>query len=190
MFPVEIFQMSLAKLTSILKEHHIRFHLTGGLTGTAYGEPRMTQEIDVVIDPIASHKHIDELVVSLANSDFMYSEENVRHAIATGDLFQLLDQQECLKLDIYPREMIPGELDRSEMLEIFAGQELPVVSRVDAAASKLIWISKGSHKSLRDLRSIFRNCTPEQCVSVRQQAVAFQLLSLLEEVIEESDEIQ
>jgi hypothetical protein len=39
MFPIEIFQASLAKLTSILQEHNIRYHLTGGLTGTAYGEP-------------------------------------------------------------------------------------------------------------------------------------------------------
>ena len=190
MFPVEIFQMSLAKLTSILQEHDIRYHLTGGLTGTAYGEPRMTQDIDVVIDPMATQEHVDAFIGSLSSSDFMFSEENARHAIATGDLFQLLDQQECLKLDIYPREMIPGELERSEMLEIFAGQLLPVVSRVDAAASKLIWISKGSHKSRRDLRSILRNCTPEQRASVRQQSVAFQLLTLLEEVIEEPDEIQ
>lgn len=190
MFPVEIFQRSLSKLTDILHEHHIRYHLTGGVTSAAYGEPRMTQDIDVVIDPIASQTHVDEFVVSLSNSQFMYRANDVRHAIATGNLFQLLDQQECLKLDIYPREMIPGELERSEMLEIFAGEELPVVSRVDAAASKLIWINKGSHKSRRDLRSIVRNCTPEQVSAVRQQAVAFHLLSLLEEVIEEPDEIQ
>ena len=190
MFPVEIFQTTLARLTSILQEHNIRYHLTGGLTGTAYGEPRMTQDIDVVIDPIATQEHLDAFIGSLSNSDFMFSEENARHAIARGDLFQLLDQQECLKLDIYPREMISGELDRSEMLEIFEGQLLPVVSRVDAATSKLIWISKGSHKSRRDLRAILRNCTPEQCLAVRRQAVAFGLQSLLAEVIEEPDEIQ
>ena len=49
--------------------------------------------------------------------------------------------------------------------------------------------------SLAKLTSILqehniRNCTPEQRASVRQQAVAFQLLTLLEEVIEEPDEIQ
>jgi hypothetical protein len=76
------------------------------------------------------------------------------------------------------------------MLEILEGQLLPVVSRVDAATSKLIWISKGSHKSRRDLRAILRNCTPEQSLSVRRQAVAFELLSLLAEVMEEPDEIQ
>ena len=71
-------------------------------------------------------------------------------------MFQLLDTEESLKLDIYAREMIPGELSRSEQLEIFAGVMLPVASRADVAASKLIWISKGSHKSRRDLRKLFQ----------------------------------
>lgn len=77
----------------------------------------------------------------------MSSKQAMRRAVLPGELFQLLDERECLKLDIYPREMIPGELQRNERLEIFAGEEIPDVSFVDAAASKLIWISKGSHKA-------------------------------------------
>jgi len=190
MFPVEVFQTTLAKLTSILREHTIRFHLTGGLTGTAYGEPRMTQDIDVVIDPTAAKSNLDALVSSFAESDFMFSEDTMRRAIAAGDLFQLLDQNECLKLDIYPREMIPGELGRSEMLEIFEGEFLPVVSRIDAATSKLIGVSKGSHKSRRDLRAIFRNCSVQQQAAIRQQAAAFQLTGLLDTVLSEPNELE
>ncbi len=189
MFPVEVFQTTLRKLTSILREYRIRFHLTGGLTGTAYGEPRMTQDIDVVIDPLLVKTNLDSFVNSLAVSDFMYNEDEIRRAVAAGDLFQLLDEQECLKLDIYPREMIPGELDRSEQLEVFSGEILPVVSRIDAAASKLVWISKGSHKSRRDLRAIFRNSNDGQQQSIREQAQSLELAGLLDEVLAESDEI-
>ena len=167
MFPIEIFQRTLSKLTGILNKHGIRFHLTGGLTSAAYGEPRMTQDIDVVIDPAQSNLMLDALVRSFSESDFMFDERSMRRAVAAGDLFQLLDEQECLKLDIYPREMIPGELDRSEQLEVFADEFLPVVSRVDAAASKLIWIGKGSHKSRRDLRAIFRSSEDEQKARIR-----------------------
>lgn len=188
MFPVEIFRDTLLKLSSILQKHSIRFHLTGGLTGTAYGEPRMTQDIDVVIDPIATKQHIDGFVDSLSESDFMFTETATRHAIANGELFQLLDRRECLKVDIYPREMIPCELERSEKLEMFADQEFPVVSRVDAAASKLIWIDKGSHKSRRDLRAIVRNCTPTQMTALRKHAIFFQLVKLLDDVLAEPDE--
>ncbi len=190
MFPVEVFQATLAKLTSILSRHDIRHHLSGGLTGAAYGEPRMTQDIDVVIDPVTAKQNVDELVDSLSESDFMFTEDALRLAVAQGGLFQLLDEQECLKLDIYPREMIPGELDRSELLEVFEGQKLPVVSRVDAAASKLVWISKGSQKSRRDLRAIFRNCNDEQRAAIREHSKNFQLEELLEDVLGESDEIE
>ena len=48
MFPVEIFQSTITKFSKILDSLEMRFHLTGGVTGTAYGEPRMTQDIDVV----------------------------------------------------------------------------------------------------------------------------------------------
>ena len=41
MFPVDAFRDTLAKFTDILERHAIRFHLTGGLTGAAYGEPRI-----------------------------------------------------------------------------------------------------------------------------------------------------
>ena len=190
MYPVEVFQQTLDKLVAILQAHQIRFHLTGGLTGTAYGEPRMTQDIDVVIDPRQSQDKVDELVGSFENSDFMFDERSLRNAINSAGMFQLLDQTEVLKLDIYPRELIPGELDRSEQVEIFEGRTLPLVSRVDAAASKLVWISRGSHKSRRDLRAIVRKASEEQRGQLESVARQLELSSLLAEVLGEADEIQ
>ncbi len=74
-------------------------------------------------------------------------------------------------------------------LEIFEGEFLPVVSRVDAAASKLVWISKGSHKSRRDLRSIVRNATGPQKIEIQATVDRLGLAKLLTEVLGESDEI-
>ena len=53
MFPVELFRATLSEFTAILQRYEIRFHLTGGIAGTVYGEPRLTQVIDIVIDPAA-----------------------------------------------------------------------------------------------------------------------------------------
>ena len=44
MFPVDAFQNTIAKATSILRRLQIRFHLTGGLTTVLYSAPRMTQQ--------------------------------------------------------------------------------------------------------------------------------------------------
>lgn len=190
MFPVEVFQNTLTKLTDILQRHEIRFHLTGGLTGTAYGEPRMTQDIDIVVDPKRIQRVLDDFIGSLRQSDFMFDEQSIRTAVERGGLFQLLDEKEILKLVLYPRELIAGELDRSESLEVFAGLWLPVVSRVDAVASKLVWISKGSHKSRRDLRAITRNASDQQRTQIDATATRLGLADLLTEVLAESDEIE
>jgi len=189
MFPVEVFQETLQKFTVILQHYQIRFHLTGGITSAAYAEPRMTQDIDLVVDPDQLGAHLDSFIRSLETSGFLFDETTVRSAVRDAGMFQLLDATEALKLDVYPREMIPGELGRSVMLEIFEGIELPVVSRFDAAASKLVWVSKGSHKSRRDLRHIFRTSEPPVQQEIREFAASCRLQALLEEVLKESDEL-
>ncbi len=156
MSPVEVFCETLRKLTAILEDHRIRFHLTGEISSAAYAEPRMTQDIDLVVDPAQLGANLDSVIGALETSDFLFDEATVRSAVNDAGMFQLLDSKEALKLDVYPREMIPGELDRSSTLEVFEGVELPIVSRFDAAASKLIWISKGGHKSRSDFRHLYR----------------------------------
>jgi len=101
----------------------------------------------------------------------------------------LLDIDQVIKLDLYVRCLIAGELDRSVHVELFPGVELPIVSRPDAALSKLIWIHHGSHRSRRDLRRIVAGATPDELATVRRAADEMNLSNLLEEVLAEADEI-
>ena len=156
MFPIESFRKTLLKIVDILRRYEIPFHLTGGVTGVAYGEPRMTQGIDIVLSNEATRKRLDGLLATLVESDFLFDRDAIESAVDRKKMFQLFDAVESLKIDMYPREMIPGELSRSVEVEIFDQVKLPIVSKIDAAASKLVWIDKGSHKSRRDLRQIAR----------------------------------
>ncbi|MCB9925407.1 MAG: nucleotidyl transferase AbiEii/AbiGii toxin family protein [Planctomycetaceae bacterium] len=189
MFPVEAFRDTLSKAAAIFRQHAIRFHLTGGLTSVVYGEPRMTQDIDIVIDNQAIATQLDSFISSLDTSDFLFDAQAIRHAVEQRGMFQLFDNTEALKLDIYPRELIEGELNRSQVIEVFDGMQLPVASRADAAASKLVWVSKGSHKSRRDLRHIYRTGMDADRNLVRNLAAQLGLELLLDEVLSESDEI-
>ena len=190
MFPLEAFQHTLEKGMAILQKHSIRFHITGGVTTSTYGEPRLTQDIDIVIDNAQAAASIDDFLLSLKHSDFIHSADAIGRAIANKDMFQLIDSVESLKLDIYPRELIEGELGRSQPFEIFDGLIAPIASRADAVLSKLIWISKGSHKSRQDVRQIFRNCTKPELEFVHRLAAELKLTELLEEGLAESDEIR
>ncbi len=189
MFPVEAFQATLGKATEIFQQLGIRFHLTGGVTSILYGEPRMTQDIDMVVDNQVLADQLETFLQLLDTAGFLFDATSVRRAVERREMFQLLDKVEALKLDVYPRELIAGELDRSCMIEVFAGVQLPVVSRVDSAAAKLIWIDKGSHKSRRDLRQIYRTSSEPDRQQIKKLASDLRLRSLLHEVLDESDEL-
>ena len=51
MFPVEAFSNTACKFVEIAHSLELPFHLTGGSISSAYGEPRLTQDIDIVISP-------------------------------------------------------------------------------------------------------------------------------------------
>jgi Nucleotidyl transferase AbiEii toxin, Type IV TA system len=189
MFPADTFRTTLGKIIAILQTYKIKFHLTGGVTSVAYGEPRMTQDVDIVVDNGAVQRQLDSFIESLRISDFLFDETAIRTAVDQKQMFQLLDSVEALKLDIYPRELIPGELERSNTLELFEGMIVPIASLTDTATAKLIWISKGSHKSRRDLRQLIRISTASQRRTIEQMAADLGLRELLSEVLLESDQI-
>lgn len=189
MFPIEVFRATLTKLVTILTEQGVRFHLVGGITSISYGDPRMTQDVDVVVDNAALGKRQSQFLAALQESDFIHSADEIREAINTRGMFQLMDREESLKLDVYAREMIPGELDRSQPTEVFEGEFLPMASRADTILAKLVWISKGSGKSRRDLRYLHRGADAQERAFVDELAADLQLTDLLTEVLAEPEEI-
>lgn len=189
MFPADIFQDTLTRLLAVLSRLAVRFHLTGGITSVAYGEPRMTQDIDIVVDNAALVRGLDDFLATATEAGFLLEPAAVRRAVAEKSMFQLFDMAEALKIDVYPREMIPGELDRSVSMELFSCLSLPVVSRPDAAASKLVWAAKGSHKSRRDLRHIVRLMPQADRIELDRLAGHLDLDALLAAILAEPDDI-
>lgn len=104
-------------------------------------------------------------------------------------MFQIIDSQECLKVDLYPRELAPGALDRSIWFDLTPQLRIPIASRPDVVISKLVWISKGSHKSRRDVKWLMRGATQEEAALARKFVDGLGLTDLLEEVLAEPDEI-
>lgn len=188
MYPIEIFQSTLTRLVEVLRRFGIRFHLTGGITAVAYGEPRLTQDLDLVIDCDMALRHRDEFLAALSEAGFHLEQQTAREAIGKKAMFQILDIDQALKLDLYPESSIPGELDRSVMAEVLPGVTLPIAGRSDAALSKLIWAAKGSHKSHRDLRQILQRANLEESARVRRMAAGMGLQELLDRILAEPEE--
>lgn len=189
MLPAEGFKPTLLKLVAVLDHFRIRFHLTGGIASVVYGEPRLTQDLYLVLDPDRVREVHGEFLSAVSDAGFHFSDDAARGAIESGQMFQLLDVEHVVKLDLYIRCLIPGELDRSISTELFPGVTLPVVSRRDAALSKLVWIRHGSHRSRRDLRWILAGATADEIAGVRRAAGEMGLEDLLDEVLAGKDEV-
>jgi hypothetical protein len=184
------FRDCLERAVSLLRTCEIRFLITGGAAAIAYGDPRTTQDIDLVIEGIAIQERLELFLAQLRQEKFLYNEQTVRTAVASRRQFQLLDTGSSLKLDLYPRELVPGALDRAVQVEIMPGLTLPVASRPDLVLSKLIWISKGSHKSRRDLRQIMLRVNTAETATIHSLAEQVGLRVLLDETLSEIDEVE
>ena len=146
------FRDTVKRITEILKDEKIPYHITGGLAASFYGEPRFTQDLDIVlrlsstIDPRALLDALaKQFVVDIASAEL---------AIKTGKMFQALDEKTIIKIELYPNEKIPGEIDRSKTRELLPGVSVSMVSKEDAILSKLLWVKGGSEKAKRDVRAM------------------------------------
>ena len=72
MLPAEGFEPTLSKLVAVLDRLQVRFHLTGGITSVAYGEPRMTQDLDLVLDRDRVLAVQDEFLDALSQAGFHF----------------------------------------------------------------------------------------------------------------------
>jgi len=95
-FPIEIFHSTLAKLVEVLNRFSIRFHLTGGITAVAYGEPRMTQDLDLVLDYDTALRNRDAFLSALVQAGFHIEPTTARKALEGKMMFQALDIDQAL----------------------------------------------------------------------------------------------
>lgn len=189
MFSPDAFFPVLRRVADLLDQHRIRYQLTGGLVSVFYAEPRLTQDADLVVDPVRLRERLEPFIDDVLRLGYVANAATIRDAVNRGRQFQVIDSLECLKVALYPRELVEGALDRSIWVELAQGLVFPIASRPDVIASKLFWISKGSHKSRRDVRQLMLDITAEETAQAREFAESLKLTELLDEVLAEPDEI-
>ena len=81
----------------------LRYFVTGSVAAIYYGEPRFTNDIDIVVDLPA--ERIPELCAAFPAKDFYISEEAVRRAVGRRGTFNVLHPAFGLKIDF----MVPAD---------------------------------------------------------------------------------
>ena len=176
------YQETMKRIMAILGELGLRYHFTGGIAASYYGDPRFTQDLDLVIQLSADRPETKALLNRLS-SGYLIHEQAAMEAIQSNGLFQAIDEASFLKIDFHVGEKIPGELARSRRREVVPGVTAPLVSKEDAILSKLLWIQLGSgHKSRHDVKVMLKRPEELDRAVLEERAATLGLGDLLAEI--------
>jgi predicted nucleotidyltransferase component of viral defense system len=147
----------LEEVCLALNKSNISYMISGSMAMTLYTIPRMTRDIDIIIelnnedidkfyDIFASHAYIDKLTV----------EEEVKRR----GMFNVIDHRTGYKIDFMLKkfsEYREMEFERRQFTTAF-GFPMWVVSLEDLILSKIIWIQEyQSERQMEDVKNLLRN---------------------------------
>jgi len=136
----------------------IPYMLVGSFASIAYGEPRFTQDIDIVLDLLPSQ--VTAFCEAFPGPEFYLSEPAVRDAVATQFQFNLLHPSTGNKIDfILPRRDDWGrtQMERRQNVQILPDRMGTAARPEDVILGKMWYYAEGgSEKHLRDITGILR----------------------------------
>jgi hypothetical protein len=151
----------LFDVVSRLESAGIDYMLTGSVAMSAYVEPRMTRDIDVVVELAQADA---ERVVALFSPEYYVADDAVRAAISARTLFNLFHLSKLVKVDLIVRtedEFQRHQFGRRGRHEL-GGRPLWVVGKEDLILSKLAWAAPtGSAFQLRDVQKLLASGVDE-----------------------------
>lgn len=152
MEPTELLRFVVAALERL----GFRYLITGSTATTAYGTPRLTNDIDVVVDVPAGKG--TEFCAAFPESEFYLSSDAVRQAVAQRTQFNILHPQSGLKVDVMvasDSEFDRSRLQRGRRLQVLPDLAVTFASPEDVMLKKMEYYREGgSEKHLRDIAGV------------------------------------
>lgn len=148
----------LERIVSALERLKIPYLVTGSVAAMAYGEPRLTNDIDVVAH--VREGHIPDLVMTFPPDEFYLSEEGIRDAIRHQGQFNIIHPESGLKVDVIIPKGTPfddSRFQRARRIRPSETYEARFAAPEDVIIKKLeFYRDGGSEKHLRDIAGILR----------------------------------
>jgi hypothetical protein len=146
----------LKDISTKLEHAGISFMLSGSFAMAYYSQPRMTRDLDFVVE---LNKSSGSMVHELFRESYYISKEAIEEAILHESMFNLIHTQSVIKVDFIIRknhEYRLAEFERREKITI-ADFATYIVSIEDLIISKLIWM-KDSHSEMQknDIKALLQ----------------------------------
>jgi hypothetical protein len=156
--------------------------VTGSVAVSLYGEPRMTRDVDLVVELESSDA---TRIVQMFESEFDCDADRIREAIERRSMFNLIHTAAVVKIDVIVRKAgayRDEEFRRRRLTEI-DGVRMWVVTPEDLILSKLDWArTSRSEMQLRDVRNVIAAQPHLDWPYVETWAARLDVLALLNEV--------
>ncbi|MDE0928192.1 MAG: hypothetical protein OSA06_05465 [Acidimicrobiales bacterium] len=145
----------LKKVIECLEKAEIDYMVAGSTASSLYGEPRMTRDIDVVVNP--TPETIEVFVAVLSGAE-LYVGDAVA-AVAHQTMFNILDNASGWKIDLIIRkDRLFSETEFSRRQPVnFAGEKIFFATLEDTILAKLEWGQRsGSERQMGDVVAMLK----------------------------------
>ncbi len=146
----------LRVVVDALERLGIRYFITGSIATIFFGEPRFTNDIDIVVSlPVDG---VEALVREFPSSEFYLDREAAREAVERYGQFNLIHPSSGLKVDFMVAATTPFNQSRfSRAVRVIPGEdfEATFATPEDVILMKMEYFRQGgSEKHLRDITGI------------------------------------
>jgi hypothetical protein len=185
-------------MANVLETLGIPYFVTGSVASAAWGEPRFTNDIDIVVRIESSQT--ESLITSFPDSDFYVSRSAAEEAVRRRRMFNIIHFASGLKVDLVVAS--DSEFDRERMARVrslpaIRKRMIPFASPEDVILKKMLYFREGSsEKHLRDIGAVLTTqgneidrCYLDRWVAKFQLEEIWSLvLKRLEEAASEADD--
>ena len=142
----------------VLDRVGLTYLVTGSTATIAYGEPRFTNDLDIVLDLPADRTAA--FCAGFPPPDFYLSADAVADAVRTGFQFNVIHPASGLKIDfilLTTTAFDASRRSRGRQLPVLADRSVAFASPEDVILKKLLYFREGgSEKHLRDIAGVVR----------------------------------
>ncbi len=148
----------LERIVLVFERLHIPYLVTGSVAAMAYGEPRLTNDIDVVA--LIEKRHIPPLIEAFPASEYYVNDEMIREAIQHKGQFNIIHPSSGLKVDVIicrNTRFDASRFSRVRRIHPAESYEANFAAPEDVIIKKMEYYKDGgSEKHLRDITGILK----------------------------------
>ncbi len=190
MEPVRDYELKafFAYAIEVLERLGVPYMVVGGFAAILHGEPRLTIDVDIVVD--MKPEHIGPFVAAFPIPDYYVSEEGIRDSLQRRYPFNVIQPATGAKVDLIP---LPRDLctraafqRRQRLAYDEAGHSATFITPEDIILAKLTAFRETeSDKHLRDARGVLvMQWEKLDLEAIRRGARAARVLERFEELLE------